>query len=374
MINKSNSKKLVLAAVSARAYVSAAQQAGYEVIALDAFADADMAQAATQSYQLQYKNGRFDAHDFERVLSEINFSDVQGAVYGSGFEAAPELIEQLALKTPVFGNTSQVLRQLKTARDFFAMCDAQDIAHPEVSFKLLHNADGWLMKRGGGSGGTHIATAPLNTPPLKGFYYQRKQVGEPVSLLFVADGKTIQVVGFNRQYLAGTPDMPYRYGGATGHADLPSKVKQSLIRAAELITQQVGLRGLNSLDAMMLKDECWVLEVNPRLSASFDLYALENSNLFEVHLQACQGVLSDKPLAVKAISKAHCVVYADKETIVKDNMIWPEWAADIPIAGSRIAIDEPICSVYADANDAVQAEALLETRVVSIRSMINHNN
>lgn len=374
MTNRYKSKKVVIAAVSARAYVHAAQQAGYEVIALDAFADVDMAQVAMRSYQLSYSHGRFDKHDFERVLSELDFTDVQAVVYGSGFEAAPELIEQLALKAPVLGNTPQVLRQLKTARDFFEMLDALNIAHPEVSFKALQQAEGWLMKRGGGSGGTHIADASLNAPPPEGFYYQCKQAGEPVSVLFVADGKTIQVIGFNRQYLASTSNMPYRYGGATSRVDLPNQVQLCLKRAAELITQQLGLRGLNSLDAMMLRDESWVLEVNPRLSASFDLYALENSNLFEVHLQACRGVLSDKPLAVKAISRAHRVVYADKATIVKQDISWPDWAADIPIAGSRIAINEPICSVYADASDAEQAEALLVVRVVTIINIINHNN
>ena len=346
--------------------------AGYQVTALDAFADADTQCLAQASYNVKYDSGHFDVTDFEQTLDKIDLNDQIGLAFGSGFEAAPELLEMVAERMPLLGNTPIVVRNLKRPRQFFMLLDILKIPHPEVSFQPLRfdskkSAAGWLYKQGGGSGGMHVRKAlPLpGIAPEVGHYFQREVPGVPVSLLFVADSRQAQVIGFNQQWLSPTLAMPYRYGGAVSHVDLPDEVKQQLVYAAQQLTNAVGLRGLNSLDAMMDGGQIWVLELNPRLSATFDLYQTENCNLFELHLQASAGNSSDWPKLLMQLprrAKAHHIIYAPYDLVISDDINWPEWTADLPIPGSRIAAGDPLCNILAEAGNADDAKSLALSR------------
>ena len=358
----------------------AAAAAGYQVTALDVFADADTQRVAHASYSVKYDHGHFDVADFERTLDKIDLSDQIGFVYGSGFEAVPELLEMVVERMPLIGNTPIVVRNLKRPRQFFMLLDILKIPHPEVSFKPLRfgsktSAAGWLYKQGGGSGGTHVRKAlPLpGIAPEVGHYFQREVPGVPISLLFVADSRQVQVIGFNRQWLSPAFATPYRYGGAVSHADLPDEIKQQLMYAAQQLTNAVGLRGLNSLDAIMNEDQLWVLELNPRLSATFDLYQTDHCNLFELHLRACAGDSSDWSKMLTQLpqrAKAHHIVYAPYDLVISDDINWPEWTADLPIPGSHIAAGNPVCTILAEGDSAESAQSLVLSRAKSFETTL----
>lgn len=365
-------KRLIIAAVCARPFVQAATAAGHEVIALDAFADQDTRRAARQVHRVGYAHGRFDAVEFMQVLRSLDLDASDGLVYGSGFEAAPELLEQAAQYVPLIGNSSDTLRALKQPRQFFSLLDALTIPHPEVSFDAPGNGTDWLLKHGGGSGGTHIRHLQDGhaIPAEAHVYYQHKAGGEAVSLLFAADGEQAQTIGFNRQWTAATADMPYRYGGAVNHAQLSKQAQRSLLHAAQQITAKVGLRGINSLDALMQGEAIQVLEVNPRLSATFDLYRDANGELFDLHLKACSGDLSCRP-PLPSYAKAQHIVYASTDLTIPQVFSWPPWAADLPLAGSIVASGNPLCSVLAEDDDDVQAQALVMARAQMLSDLIN---
>jgi uncharacterized protein len=376
-------KRLVIAAVSARPYVQAAAAAGYEVISLDAFADSDTRRAAKTSHVVQYDRGHFDELDLLRTLNKTGARNSIGMAYGGGFEAVPELLETVQKYVPLIGNTPRVVRNLKRPRQFFMLLDILQIPHPEISFTPLiksmkQSAAGWLYKQGGGSGGTHIHRAlPLpNIAPEAGWYFQREMPGVPVSLLFVADGKQARPIGFNRQWISPTPATPYRYGGAVGNAELPESVRQQLIHASQQLTNAVGLRGLNSIDGIMDGEQLWMLEINPRLSATFDLYQPADINLFELHVWACgYGVNTDgdwprtSPLLPQA-AKAQHIVYAPYGLHFPGDIEWPEWAADIPLPDSRIEVQQPVCTVIAEAGSADDAEELARSRAQSLEAIL----
>ncbi|HEY8117990.1 MAG TPA: ATP-grasp domain-containing protein [Methylophilaceae bacterium] len=363
--------KVIIAAVSARPYAQAASAAGYEVITVDAFADADTRSAASQSYAVSYVQSGFEVADFEACMAKINCDEVIGFAYASGFDASADLLESVGKRIPLIGNSPKVVRNLKRPLQFFTLLSVLRIPHPEVSFKPLENASGWLYKQCGGSGGTHIRKAlPLSSiGPQAGYYFQREAPGVPISLLFAADGMQIKVVGFNLQWVSPSPSMPYRYGGAVSNVSLPESVKQQLIYAAQQLTAAVGLRGLNSLDAMVNGDEVLVLEINPRLSASFDLYQSPDFNLFELHLRACARDISDWPQVPKR-AKAHYIVYAPCNLELPDAAEWPDWVADIPVGGSVVAADNPLCTLLAEADKTEAAQELVMLRAKALLSLI----
>lgn len=355
---QSGMPNLAIVAVCARPFVSAAARAGYRVAAFDMFNDGDTQDAACYSEQVGFSSGGFDAEDLWRKLSALDSDHLIGVAYGSGLENQSGLLKKISRRFRLLGNSPEVVAYVKDPRRFFPLLDALDIAYPEVRFDIPDNADGWLAKQGGGAGGTHIRRLNGETTA-DGCYYQRMVKGRPVSVLFLADGRRTEVIGFNEQWLAPIADMPFRYGGAIGNALMPDGVKERMANAACRVTATAGLRGLNSMDFMLSGDKLLALEVNPRLSATFDLYSIPD--LFERHLQACLGEIAALP-PLPQKSKAHLVFYAPADVTISDDMAWPEWAVDLPPTGAVCKAGEPLCSVLAEAADAEAAKALVFAR------------
>lgn len=336
--------------------------------ALDAFADRDAVRYAERFYTVQQVEGSFDAVELERSLQEAAFHGASGLVYGSGFETHPAMLEVAERYLPLIGNSLRVVRNMKRAITFFALLDVLNIPRPPVSLQQLGTAQlasgAWLVKRNGGSGGLHVRRACVDTVLMSNHYYQQAVQGLPVSLLFAADGINVREVGFNQQWLAPTAMLPYRYGGAVSHAAVPLAVKQQMLLAAQKLTKAVGLRGLNSLDAVMQGDRCWILEINPRLSATFDLYLTKEGQLFELHMRACAGDLGSPLVASQA--RAHYIVYAPENISIPLEFEWPDWVADIPNDGALIKAGEPVCTVTADAPESEVAVQLMAERVKTL--------
>lgn len=362
-------KKVLIAAVSSRPFVKAAAQAGYAVTAIDVFADADTQRYAEHVYKVEYANSGFEPKHFEAILDALDLSQFEGFAYGSGFEAQPDLLERIQKRLPLIGNPPEVIQKLKYAPDFFAMLTDLNIPHPEVGFEALDNPEGWLCKEAGGSGGTHVLNAKAGATLPRGHYYQRIKPGVPVSMLFAANGESIKVVGFNEQWIAPVTSKPYRYGGIVGHAELPVHIKQAMQEAAAKIVKTIGLRGMNSLDVVLNKDEFWVLEINPRLSSTLDLYQSPSSNLFNLHRQAIAGDLSQFPV-IPQTAKARNVLYATQDLTIPEGFAWPEWTADIPMPLSCIPHEQPICTVLAEAKTANEARDLVLVRVQQLSKLL----
>jgi predicted ATP-grasp superfamily ATP-dependent carboligase len=359
-------RQLIIAAISARGYAIAAHAFGYKVITLDAFADADTRSVAEQCLQVNMTKEGVAEKDFKRKFEQITFDDDCQFIYGSLFDAKPALLGWVAERVKIAGNIPKTL-QFSRSFDFFAMLEGLGLRYPEVRLDLPDDAKAWLVKRLNSSGGIYVRPAELAA---NGDYFQQKIDGEPVSLLFLADGKTIRTVGFNQQLLAPAVDMPYRFAGAVSDAELPIAVQQEFVDAAVRLTAVLGLRGLNSLDAMLEGNCLWFLELNPRLSATFQLYP----NLLQAHMKACAGELVELPKAKTA--NAEFVLYADKQLNIPADFIWPDWVADIPFTEmNSVAIDEgePVCTVLAEGEDAVTAYQLLIERVKKLKGKLFHD-
>ena len=356
-------------ALSARGYAQAAVACGYDVITLDAFADSDTCSVAKQAFKLKFREDSLDITEFKHLFSTLDFSNCAGFLYGSLFDDLPDLLAWVADCMPIIGNAPAVMRMAKQY-DFFALLDDLAIKHPEVSRKKQLG----LIKQLGGTGGTHIQTCLADSAGLSNKlehtqYYQQKIEGIPVSLLFVADGKSAQTVGFNLQLLAPTAKIPYRYGGAVSQYPLPHSTRQVFESAAQKLTKSLSLRGCNSLDAVFDGQDLWVLELNPRLSASFHLYP----NMMAAHLQGCAGSASRLPIYNHAV--AHYVLYAEKEMVISADFAWPVDAMDIPstIAGQsnvKIAQDMPICSICAEAETVEAALKFALQRANELRQCL----
>ncbi len=382
-------ESILIIALSSRPFVEAAVNAGYAVTAIDAFADVQTTKLADRVIAVAYGESGFHANDLLAAIDALDLSDFAGFVYGSGFEAQPQLLSKVVERLPLIGNTPDTVAAVKTPAIFFAALEQLQIPYPAVSYKLPENPSSpYLVKAVGGSGGIHIAEASHHIQLGDHQYYQQKIDGTPVSVLFLSDGQNITIIGFNEQLLSPSIESPYRYGGAVSNVVLPSDVQEVLIDAARKLAQRFCLLGLNSLDAIIDAEsgQVSVLEINPRLSATVDLYRGAEQNLFELHVKACRHQLDWEQVDLKPVDLkqgqisswhvecvAHAIVYARDELVLPFEFSWPDWVTDTPAPhqdGCVISPGEPVCSVLGSADDALSAKKLAQARVEMVQNLL----
>jgi uncharacterized protein len=358
--------KIIVAAISSRAYVQCAVNAGFDVLALDAFNDLDTQRLAFDTRQLAVNDYGLNAAELLKILDSCELSQFEGFCYGAGFEAQPMLLIEVAKRLPVLGNSAESLRYCKNQQIFIELCNAFDMPTPKTQFKRPRRTLGWLSKQMGASGGAHIKyLLPLDLPNSIPVYYQEVTPGTPISCLFLADGVHAEVIGFSEQWCAPTTLAPYRYGGAVSHATLSSYCKKAMTAFIQAISFKLGLRGINSVDFLVDGDIFYALEINPRLSATMDLYTAKRGNYFSSHVLGSQAQLTDWP-SVSGVARAHQIIYAKEETKVPNSVDWPDWVRDIPKANAIVEAGLPLCTVVAEAKLARVAKQQVIERAASL--------
>jgi predicted ATP-grasp superfamily ATP-dependent carboligase len=361
---------LLVVSASGRALAQSAVRSGRKVVVLDLFNDTDLRALATASRCVAARSGKFDAR---RLLAAAQMlcppGRCGGLVYGSGFEGRPALLAQLARGRTLFGNRPDTIALLKDPALFFALLDAFDIAHPETRLDPPADVALWLVKRRGGAGGTHVKPARPHHRAGRQRYFQKLQKGRTLSVLFAADAREASVIGCNEQWTAGDGQYaPYRYGGAVSGIVLPEHVAARIATMLNHLVAATGLVGLNGLDFILDAAQVpQVLEINPRPTATIDLYDANFSDgLVAVHVRACGGELPR--VSPIARPRAHAIVYATDAIRVPDAMQWPAWCTDIPESSSFIAGGAPLCSVHAEGDTSAQARDLALARLQLIGS------
>jgi len=354
----------LVVSASGRALARSAHRQGIAVVVLDLFNDVDTRAMALASRACAGRDGRFHRARVVSTARELTpAGGYAGLVYGSGLESRPALLQALARQCALFGNSVDIVARAKDPEHFFPLLDRLEIAHPDVRMAAPNNPQGWLVKRVGGAGGAHVRTAHLGWPQSGRRYFQRFQPGRVMSALFLADGARARLIGLNEQWQAMlSRTVRFAYAGAVTVDDVPEAVQATISRAVARLTQSLGLRGLNGLDFILESGTPYVLELNPRPTATLDLYdEAVPGGLFAQHLQACAG-RSDMGAIPRSCARAHAIVYATAAWRVPAAFDWPGWVTDIPASGSVIAAGAPICSVHARGASTRVARELVMAR------------
>ena len=350
----------LIAALSGRALAAAAARAGERAIVLDLFADRDTAEHAAACEALPRGPHGF-ARDLLLAAVARRAGAVRGLVYGAGFEHDPALLDELSALVPLLGNAAQTVAAAKHPLGLAALLARLGLPHPPTTC-VPPSGEGWLRKRIGGSGGSHIAPADTAAPEADA-YFQQRVAGRAVSAAFVADGRSARLLGFSEQWADGDATAMFRYGGCVGPLALPAALGAAIAAACDAIAQALGLVGLNSLDLLVDGERWHVIELNPRPGASLDIFDGEHdAALWRLHLDGVAGRLPSLPPAAPAGSRAAAIVYAPRRLVIPDKMAWPSWSADRGADGTIIDRGEPICTVRAEAATTGAARARVEER------------
>ncbi|WP_244433753.1 ATP-grasp domain-containing protein [Azospirillum sp. B506] len=363
---------ILVAALSGRAIAQAVARTGAVVATLDQFGDADLPAPASR-----VPGDPLVGFDGKALIAAARDLASPGSalVVGSGFEQAPDLLAALMQAGPyrLLGNRPEVVRAVKDPACFAARLatlglEALGISHPDTRTEapLCVAPETWLVKRTGAAGGWHIA--PWDGGPLPGGHYlQRRAVGRPTSVAFIADRSgRCELVAISRQWADPTPGSPFRYGGAVLPVALQPSLIDRLAEAVRRIARAFGLVGLNSLDLLVDGTGITVLEVNPRPGATLDLLERHRQGgVMRAHLDASAGrdwkLGAPRPGVI-----AGAVAYAAAALTVSDKRTWAPWCADLPRAGSTIEAGQALCSVTAWGGDEEEARRRLSRRIERI--------
>lgn len=353
----------LIAAASGRPLAASARRGGVAAVVLDFFADADTASLGFPCRSVARPGElRFDPEALVSAADQLApASACAGVVCGSGFERVPELISEISAGRDLLGNTSGVVERMKDPSRFFPLLDELHVPHPPVSLSPPRSAEGWLVKRRGSAAGLDVVPAS-RAAGRPDEYFQRYQGGRSLSALFLANGSRALLLGFNESHVRPLPGAPFLYGGGAGGIRLAAEVENDIVEALQRLTAAAGLVGLNGLDFILGEEGWFVLELNPRPTASIEYYDADwPSGLFAAHVAACAGQLPTSCPAAESC-RGHAIVYAPQGFKLGPALCFPPWCRDLPPVGSVIPREGPVCTVHAEAPTPPAVNRLLARR------------
>lgn len=347
-------KPLLIIASSGRMLAEAAKNAGYRSWVIDLYADQDTGRYAEMLVQVS----SLAVEDIAAIVDDwlIRYS-IRAVIYGSGLENHPETLSFLHNRLTVLGNAPRVFEKIHDKVFFFKQLKQLAIPYPELTFSVPATADGWLFKPMRGQGGLGIGCYdPKITPHVAG-YWQKYQRGESYSVLFIADGVNYQLIGFHQQWTINLgAGREFIFSGIRRCYSLSDAAQLEVACWLGKLVPAFALKGLNALDFMAVAGRLQILEINPRPSASMQLYA---ADLLTQHVSACQGKLTAVD-QTQEVYKAYQIIYAQQRVQIPKHFEWPVECRDLPNSGAIISAGQPICSMIASASSVQLLKVTLQ--------------
>lgn len=354
---------LIILGASARAAAQSAVASGYQPSSLDLFGDADLRQLGPVTQIVRYP---------AEFLPALARAPQAPWIYTGGLENYPRLVARLARLRPLLGNGPETLRKVrdpewlarKLVNEVIRYPTTNSIADGQTIRDLANDAPtDWILKprrSGGGLGIKRSSSVPASCPPTPGSWLQQRFVpGQSLSASFLAAQGEAQWIGAAEQWIGPEWGAPgeFQYCGSLAPALITPLEKTDLLKLAQRLTESAGLHGLFGLDLVRNEQGLWLIEVNPRYTASMELHErLTGRALIAEH---CAAFNPTAPASNCPSSRgegtwhAKLIVYATHSGIAGERFQHAlanlgqqaVTAADIPIPNSTLHATSPICTL-----------------------------
>lgn len=360
--------RLIIVGASARAAAESAARAGYRVTAADLFCDTDLRRCATA----------VRVANFDQLPATLATLPPARWCYTGGLENRPDLITMISRWHHLLGCDARVLRTTRCPDSLNRILRAANIAYPEVQQTIAAcDREDWLCKpiRGcGGHGVCRVRHRPTRQEPsanrpgsngndgdLSPMYYQRYVRGVSCSAAYVAAAGRAVLLGVTRQLngcdWAGSRE--FCYVGSIGPLFVGAKLEQQLLRLGDCLARDGHLSGVFGVDFVERQKTIWVLEVNPRYTASMEI--LERAGRLSImtcHVLACESnLLPTTSRCDHAVIHGKAIIFADRPVTVGRRLLRcvdrvrachdTVGVADVPPAGQQIPAGGPILTALA---------------------------
>ena len=335
--------RILVAAASGRALAASSLRARRPVSVIDLFADRDTVaicenssrhllpnQAPNFALQCSSMDEIFDRG--EQLLSDSDFQDKFGPVtilIGGGLEnyfrnhqTSHKLMQQPGVL--VFFETARWVH----VNEF---CRANSIRYPSITRQLNTNqaTQRWLIKTDFSSGGFGVQFAQPNTSLKTDQYFQRYIEGQSISACYVAapgsggeEKLIVEMLGICEPVISSVANshdrssdqpFPFRYAGSIGPV-YPSCLAEPILaefkRIGVLVANRFGSAGIFGIDFVLEQDKLWLLEINPRITASAELIehaarqTMQDFSIVKLHLEARSGDIDQNSASLRGCQKA----------------------------------------------------------------------
>jgi predicted ATP-grasp superfamily ATP-dependent carboligase len=352
-----DAQDLLITGASVRAAACSALRAGLRPICVDLYADRDLRAIAP-----------VERVPLDRPTAEVADAFVVAAkrhaptrwIYTGTFENHPAQVDEIGSAHRLWGNPGAVLRR---ARDRFRLADSlgrAGLATPDVRPDPddLPRDGSWLVKPLASGGGRGIEALSTRTSLAgESVYFQRRVPGPVYSALYLGASGRASMIGLSRQF-HGVGGRPFVYRGGLGPIRLPPSLEAQLAAIGGRLAAEFGLVGIFGVDFVSRAGRAWVLELNPRYTASVEIFELAlGSSLLLEHRRVCDSGASEQPSRPKRDPRivGKWVLYAPRR------LTFPDWpirmpgneglyeipeVADVPDAGLVINRGEPVLTVF----------------------------
>ncbi len=400
-------QELLLVGASVRSAAVSAVRAGMHVVTADLFGDRDIPPQCVVVRVDDYPQG---LHEVASRWSPRYW------MYTGGIENHSDLVEAISLRHALLGNRASTLARVRDPWLLRSVLKGQQIDYPEIRVERPEaDGVGWLRKAHSSCGGLQISACPSlfvrpardpgheQKPPAAtptswadsmlsgdergGFYYQRYVRGVSCGAVFLACCGRARLWGVTRQLVgcrwAGSSG--FRYVGSVGPVRLGTRLTAELQRVGQCLAEEFELRGLFGVDLIVAGSRLWVLEVNPRLTASVEIVEQASGlNAMALHWAACRGEsLPDLTEASGPLLYGKAIVSASRDGNVNaqfyedlaackpegNSAEYGDRLADLPQEGTRIGAGHPILTVFAQGHRLASVVRRLRCRAAEVRRL-----
>lgn len=409
-------RTIAVVGFSARSAAQSARRQGFDVIAVDACVDRDLVSQCQRHYRL-------DDPKWPDVLNALH-PGVPLLLTG-GMEHRTDCVDRCHSMAKRGGPDGRQLSAMRTLDNWEKWSVSSELGWP-TTFRKIQDftmfparlaGEGWLLKPFHSAGGIGIIDLTetvllrdllLLSDPLHektaNAYLQKRLPGIAIGVTFLSSAFGSAIVGATAAWSPDTNSKTsrYVYRGSYGPTLLTDEQIDRLHRFAGIVGRESGFLGLWQADFIAHDGLLTLLEINPRWSASMDILDVcLDLRLVEMHYECIRKNLSTaafEQFAMKACKRAReftesmmgkLVVYAPHGFTVSQAQSDHWWSnkwecdmntlrdrcqfADIPLAGTEVAIGNPILTVLTSgrSRESILCELQTEKSVVEAFSSKN---
>ncbi len=308
---------LLIVGASTRAAAESAASAGFEVYAIDRFGDTDLRDVAWATVI-----GNWD--DDAKVLDAAAMMPAAPWLYTGAMENRPALIETLSSTRPLLGCPPEVALAVREPIQLADRLRKAGFRVPNARRDStgLPRDGSWLQKPLASGGGLGIQRLVPGIAEDGRTWFQEWIGGRGASAVWLAGPNRSILVGVTRQVSEWTASG-CEYTSSIGPITAPVEDREKLERLGEFLRIEFGLIGLYGADFIRRGREWYLVEVNPRPTASVEIHEWAHGrSLIEAQVRCCQGEAPDAPRSPPSIFAAKHVVRSPVLIDIPPN---PDW-------------------------------------------------
>lgn len=339
-------------------------------MAADLFADRDLQEIGHSVRIADYPD------EFANVVRHLKAKHPDVAVvYTGAIENYPDIVRAIEEHALLLGNSAN---NVQAARDPFGLQEAflrRDIAFPKTQLETpVESECRWLRKCLHSAGGLRLRFANAHDRDSDTHYFQEFIHGQVCSGAYLGDGSRAELFGVS-EMLVGTDWLGgegFKYCGSLTRGCSEGELDRW--RAiGDMVTQEFGLVGVFGVDAVLRGDVVVPLEVNPRYTASMELFETDSFSVIQQHVVACQQQrLFSSPSRPRGL-RGKCILYANSVTEFPEDFSHVRYPsvviADIPQA-QVIEAGHPILTMLAESNSRAKLIEVLKAAATHIRAQL----